>query len=311
MPQRQHSRRCDLLNTKRSGELYWVTLYITPIRDESGVIQRFISVQSDSTVLHKMQSDLEYKKARAEAANHAKSAFLATMSHEIRTPMNSILGMAQTLMEPLLETGQRQACARILMESGETLLSLLNDILDLSRIEVSITQRARGEQGDDLEFAVTDTGVGVALAELSSGRRWTATAAVLPSATHLELRLSARCSPTGWVRVQLLWVGLRRSTLRIHRQKTGVKDSMPVSRRSPWSRFDPKRTLAPFKSSRLTCPEFVVPGIIRVRSNRSKCGRTEKNAVVLRESDPLVDTHRAGHRARAHCIYLYEWRLAS
>jgi signal transduction histidine kinase/CheY-like chemotaxis protein len=232
--------RSELLNTKRSGELYWVTLYITPIRDESGAIQRFISVQSDSTALRQMQSDLEYEKIRAETANRAKSAFLATMSHEIRTPMNSVLGMAQTLMDPTLESGQRQDYVRILMESGETLLALLNDILDLSRIEagklvlhrtrtaplqlvndtltlfinsasakqlsltvipdlepsryyridairlrqmlsnlisnaikftsagtieVSISQLARGEEGDELEFAVTDSGAGIALAD--------------------------------------------------------------------------------------------------------------------------------------------------
>jgi len=234
------SVRSELLNTKRSGELYWVTLYITPIRDESGVIQRFISVQSDSTALRQMQSDLEYEKLRAEGANRAKSAFLATMSHEIRTPMNSVLGMAQTLMDPTLEPGQRQDYVRILMESGETLLTLLNDILDLSRIEagklvlhrtrtaplqlvndtlalfissasakqlsltvipdlepsryyqidairlrqmlsnlisnaikftsagtieVSVSQLARGEEGDELEFAVTDSGAGIALAD--------------------------------------------------------------------------------------------------------------------------------------------------
>jgi PAS domain S-box-containing protein len=234
------SVRSEILNVKRSGELYWVTLYITPIRDESGVIQRFISVQSDSTALRQMRSDLEYEKLRAEAANRAKSAFLATMSHEIRTPMNSILGMAQTLMDPTLESGQRQDYVRILMDSGETLLALLNDILDLSRIEagklvlhrtriaplqlindtlalfnssahakqlalkvisdlepsryyqidalrlrqmlsnlisnaikftssgsieVTVTQLARGEDGDELEFAVTDTGVGIDLAD--------------------------------------------------------------------------------------------------------------------------------------------------
>jgi signal transduction histidine kinase/CheY-like chemotaxis protein len=234
------SVRSELLNAKRSGELYWVTLYITPIRDESGAIQRFISVQSDSTALHQMQSDLEYEKLRAEAANRAKSAFLATMSHEIRTPMNSILGMAQTLMDPMLESNQRQDYVRILMESGETLLALLNDILDLSRIEagklvlhrtrvgpvqlvndtlalfdnsarakqlalkvrsdlepsrhyqidairlrqmlsnlisnaikftsagtieVSITQFARGKDHDELEFAVTDSGAGIAVAD--------------------------------------------------------------------------------------------------------------------------------------------------
>jgi len=73
--------------------------------------------------------------AAAEAANLAKSRFLATMSHEIRTPMNGVLGMAQLLLQPNLQEGLRNDYARTILSSGQTLLSLLNDILDLSKIE--------------------------------------------------------------------------------------------------------------------------------------------------------------------------------
>ena len=70
----------------------------------------------------------------ADAANAAKSAFLATMSHEIRTPLNGVLGMAQAMRADELTPVQQERIA-IVQQSGETLLAILNDILDLSKIE--------------------------------------------------------------------------------------------------------------------------------------------------------------------------------
>ena len=80
-------------------------------------------------------ADMESLKLAAEAANLAKSSFLATMSHEIRTPMNGILGMAQLLLMPEVSESEQREYARTIQNSGQTLLTLLNDILDLSKVE--------------------------------------------------------------------------------------------------------------------------------------------------------------------------------
>ena len=80
-------------------------------------------------------TDLVRANNEAQAANIAKSHFLATMSHEIRTPMNGILGMAQMLLLPNLSDAERRDYTRTILSSGQTLLTLLNDILDLSKIE--------------------------------------------------------------------------------------------------------------------------------------------------------------------------------
>jgi PAS domain S-box-containing protein len=85
-------------------------------------------------IRQRAEKDLQSAKASAESANNAKSEFLTTMSHEMRTPMNAILGMADLLSETSLRAEQREY-VHIFQKAGASLLDLINNILDLSKVE--------------------------------------------------------------------------------------------------------------------------------------------------------------------------------
>jgi PAS domain S-box-containing protein len=96
----------------------------------------------DVTERWQTEESLRQAKVAAEAANQAKSAFLSSMSHELRTPLNAILGFSELMLdEPNLTTEQRDNVQEI-FSSGEHLLKLINDVLDLSRIEAGRMQLA-------------------------------------------------------------------------------------------------------------------------------------------------------------------------
>ncbi len=112
----------------------WVAWEDFAIRDAAGQLIEIQSVGRDITERKALEDALTEARDKAEAANRAKSGFLATMSHEIRTPMNGVLGMARLLMEsgPLPE---QRTYIQAITQSGEALLHLIEEILDFSKIE--------------------------------------------------------------------------------------------------------------------------------------------------------------------------------
>ncbi|HET9159589.1 MAG TPA: ATP-binding protein, partial [Caulobacteraceae bacterium] len=137
-------------------------------------------LQEASSDQQRLIDELAQMRDEAEAANAAKSAFLATMSHEIRTPLNGVLGMAQAMSRDQLPKLQRQRLD-VISAAGETLLILLNDILDLSRIEAGRMDLEDGVvdledlaqslgAAFEVQAADKDLYIGIQVAEEAKGR---------------------------------------------------------------------------------------------------------------------------------------------
>ncbi|MCV6636562.1 PAS domain-containing protein [Candidatus Albibeggiatoa sp. nov. NOAA] len=126
----------------KAGKYRWYSAMCTTIRNEQGIPTRTVGSLRDITerrqaedVLKMAIKNAETARKQAEVANQAKSTFLANMSHELRTPLNGILGYTQILSRDYDITPKQLEGINIIQRSGEYLLTLINDILDLSKIE--------------------------------------------------------------------------------------------------------------------------------------------------------------------------------
>ncbi len=128
------SQRLEIKMDNVSHSSYW-DWYITPEFDEKSRVEAILCLARDITEMSLIQIALEKAKIRAEEADSLKSAFLTNMSHEIRTPMNGIIGFSGLLMQSDLKPEERLEFAQILNKSSIRLMDLINNILDLSKID--------------------------------------------------------------------------------------------------------------------------------------------------------------------------------
>jgi len=131
--------------SKTKWDEEWQTLIVTGIpveRNKKGNVIRYTGIKVNNTKWEKMAQQLKELKDKAELSDRLKSAFLANMSHEIRTPLNAIVGFSE-LMVYSEDPAEKEEYMSIIQSNNELLLRLINDILDLSKIESGILERKR------------------------------------------------------------------------------------------------------------------------------------------------------------------------
>lgn len=133
-PKRMHWE--NIFVTRKDGSKRVINAVNIPLFDQNTMV----STVSDITDLHKSQNDLLVAKEKAEESDRLKSAFLANMSHEIRTPLNSIIGFSELLADPEFDSDQHVEFAQMINSSGNSLLAIISDIMDLSKIEAGQIQ---------------------------------------------------------------------------------------------------------------------------------------------------------------------------
>jgi PAS domain S-box-containing protein len=127
---------------RKDGEIIWAHLAVAVLRAENGEPLYFISQIQDITAQKQAESELIAARDAAKRASEAKSSFLASMSHEIRTPMTGVMGMLDMLQESGV-SGDQLELIRTARSSAEMLLSIINDVLDMAKLEAGRVEIAK------------------------------------------------------------------------------------------------------------------------------------------------------------------------
>lgn len=130
----------EVLNRRKDYTYFWEEVSISGVKNAEGTISNYILIQNDISDKKRIMLDLIKAKERAEESDRLKSAFLSNMSHEIRTPLNSIIGFSELMNDNDFDPSQRFHYAQIINKSGTKLLSIISDIMDLSKIEAGEVQ---------------------------------------------------------------------------------------------------------------------------------------------------------------------------
>ena len=125
----------EIYNKRKNGEIYPEYLNISAVRDKDEMITHYIAHFMDITTQKENEENLRKARQDAEASNESKSRFLASMSHEIRTPMNAVLGILDLLKDTTL-TERQLTLVSTAHDSGELLMTIINDILDFTKMDI-------------------------------------------------------------------------------------------------------------------------------------------------------------------------------